>query len=108
MFTKYYILIARLTVVNKHGRPLLADGLVTRKKETPPRLFKRAYGFAALYADGADVNGLGSPVQRQLLLMKVGPEDPFAGLVGMAVRFPADRLFSAKFAFIRHGFIIAN
>ena len=71
-------------------------------------LFSLAYRFAALYADGADVNGLGSSVQRHFLLMKVGPENPFGGLVGMAVRFSANRLLAAKFAFVGHGFIIAN
>ena len=78
--------------------------------EKVPRgaLLKRAYCFAALYADGADVNGLSFAVERHFLFLEVGFEKPFGSPVGMAVGITGNGHLAAKFAFVRHVFIIAN
>lgn len=76
--------------------------------KVPYGLFRGADSFAALYADGADVNGLRLAVQRNFLFLEVRLESPFGSPVGMAVGVTGNGLLAAKFAFVRHSVIIPN
>ena len=69
-------------------------------------LLERADCLAALYADGADVDGLRLAVQRNFLFLKVGLEKPLGSPVGMAVGVTGNGLLAAEFAFVSHAFII--
>ena len=100
-------MLGRRWQINMAPRNLGGLDLETKRGRSSG-LSSRAYSFAALYADGADVNGLRLAVERHFLFLKVGLEKPFGSSVGMAVRVAGNGLFAAKFAFVRHAFIIAN
>ena len=65
-------------------------------------LFYGSWRFAALYAVGADQRGAHCALQYQLLLLKVGLEDPFCGPVRVTVGVSGDRAFSANSTFVGH------
>ena len=72
--------------VNKFSRPPEADGrnLVETGGDLTG-LFSRAYRFAALYADRADIDGLCFAVQSHFLFLKVGLEKPLGSPMGMTI-----------------------